>query len=58
MTSAKLRKLIKMADDLLKRGDLPPKERLRVATMKLLDQKRLALRQRHPELDAETTTSH
>jgi hypothetical protein len=55
MTSAQLQKLIKLADDLLKRGDLPPKERLRVATLKLLDQKRLALRQRHPELDKEGT---
>ena len=55
MTSAQLQKLIKLAADLLKRGDLPPKERLRVATLKLLDQKRLALRQRHPELDKEGT---
>jgi hypothetical protein len=55
MTSAQLQKLIKQADDLLKRGDLPPKERLRVASLKLLDQKRLALRKRHPELDKEGT---
>jgi hypothetical protein len=51
MTSAQLRKLIKRADDLLKRADLPPKERIRVAGLKLLDQKRLALRKAHPELD-------
>jgi len=53
MTSAQLRKLIKQADDLLNRADLPPKERIRVAGLKLLDQKMLALRQKHPELDKE-----
>jgi hypothetical protein len=52
-TTKELQSRIEQADRLLKRGDLPPKERLRVATLKLLDQKRVALRQRHPELDKE-----
>ena len=54
-TTKELQTRIEQANALLKRGDLPPKERLRVATLKLLDQKRLALRQRHPELDKEGT---
>jgi hypothetical protein len=54
-TTKELQKLIEQADRLLKRGDLPPKERMRVASLKLLDQKRVALRKRHPELDEEGT---
>jgi hypothetical protein len=51
-TTKELQARIEQANELLKK-DLPPKERIRVAGLKLLDQKRLALRKEHPELDKE-----
>lgn len=50
MTSKELQARIEQADRLLKK-DLPPKDRLRIAAMRLGDQKRLAIRERFPELD-------
>lgn len=44
---------IDRANRLLKQ-DIPPKDRLRIAALKLVDQKRIELRKRCPELDCET----
>jgi hypothetical protein len=49
-TTKELESRIERANALLKK-DLPPKDRLRVAGLRLLDQKRVALRKRFPQLD-------
>jgi hypothetical protein len=55
MTTIKeLQARIERANALLKK-DLPPKDRIRVAGLRLLDQKRVAARKRFPELDRPET---
>ena len=56
LSSKELEARIEQANQLLKNRDLPPKERLRIAQLRLLDQKRLALRKKHPELDRPVVT--
>ena len=53
-TIKELESRIDRANALLKK-DLPPKDRLRVAGLRLIDQKRVAARKRHPELDRTDT---
>ncbi len=48
---------VAQANELLKK-DLPPRVRLRVAGLKLLDQKAIALREKFPELDQPKVTEH
>ena len=58
MTSIKvLQARVAQANELLKK-ELPPRARLKVALMKLLDQKRIALRRKFPELDHPKVTEH
>ena len=52
-SSRELEARVEMANQLLRKGNLPPKVRLRVALLRLLAQKRLAIRQKFPELDRE-----
>ena len=49
-TIKELERRIERVTALLKK-DLPPKDRMRVALTKLLDQKRIAIREKFPELD-------
>jgi len=42
---------VQRANALLKRPDLPAKDRLKVARLKALDQARIELRKKYPELD-------
>ena len=48
---------IAQANELLKKK-LPPRDRLRVAGLKLLDQKRIEIRKKVPELDHPKVTEH
>jgi hypothetical protein len=54
-TTKELQTRIEQANKLLKRDDPPPKDRLRVAGLRLLDQKAVALQRKFPELDKEGT---
>jgi hypothetical protein len=49
-TTKELQARIDQANQLLKQK-LPPKDRMRVANLRLLDQTRLSLREKFPELD-------
>lgn len=53
-TIKELESRIERANALLKK-DLPPKDRMRVAGLKLLDQLSVAARKRHPELNVPDT---
>ena len=58
MTSIKeLQARVAQANELLKK-ELPPRVRLRVAGLKLLDQKRIEIRKKFPELDQPKVTVH
>ena len=48
---------VAQANELLKK-ELPPRARLKVALLKLLDQKTIDLRKKYPELDQPKVTVH
>ena len=51
LTSTELQERVRRTTELLKRQGLPKRTRLKLSNLRLLDQKRLDLRKKFPDLD-------